>query len=134
MGAIKESKKWMRQAEADLKAANDSLNDKNYEWSCFQSQQSAEKAVKAYLYSLGYTSELTHSIKLLLRKCIETEKSFAALKDAAAALDSYYIPTRYPNGLDSEVAPADYYEKEDAEKCVKFAASILETSKKYIKT
>jgi HEPN domain-containing protein len=39
--------KWLKQAEADLKAAKDSLNDENYEWSCFQSQQSGEKALKA---------------------------------------------------------------------------------------
>lgn len=36
--------KWLKQAEADLKAAKDSLEDRNYEWSCFQSQQSGEKA------------------------------------------------------------------------------------------
>jgi len=27
--------KWLKQAEADLKAAKDSLKDSNYEWSCF---------------------------------------------------------------------------------------------------
>ena len=42
--------KWMKQAEADLKAARDSFEASNYEWSCFQSQQSGEKALKAYLY------------------------------------------------------------------------------------
>lgn len=45
--------KWLKQAEADLKAAKDSLEDRNYEWSCFQSQQSGEKALKACLYEKG---------------------------------------------------------------------------------
>lgn len=27
--------KWLKQAEADLKAAKDSLEDRNYEWRCF---------------------------------------------------------------------------------------------------
>lgn len=48
----KEAKKWLRQAEADLKACRDNLKDGNFEWSCFQTQQSAEKALKAYLYNL----------------------------------------------------------------------------------
>ena len=45
----KEAKRWLRQSEADLKAAKDSLKDSNFEWSCFQAQQSAEKSLKAYL-------------------------------------------------------------------------------------
>jgi HEPN domain-containing protein len=133
MGAKSEAKKWLRQAEADLKAAKDSLAAKNYEWACFQSQQSGEKALKAYLYSLGYTSELTHSAKLLVNSCLKKEKGFARLKPAASLLDNYYLPTRYPNGLDAEVAPADYYELEDAKKCLSSATLILHSVRKYIK-
>jgi len=33
----KEAERWLRQAEADLKAAKDSFKDENYEWCCFQS-------------------------------------------------------------------------------------------------
>lgn len=46
-------RKWMVEAEADLSAAKDSYNTKHYNWSCFQAQQSAEKVLKAYLYSKG---------------------------------------------------------------------------------
>lgn len=133
MGSKSEAKKWLRQAEADLKAAGNSLKTLSYEWSCFQSQQSSEKALKAYLYSLGFTSEITHSAKLLVNKCIKKEKAFLKVKESASWLDSYYIPTRYPNGLDAEVAPVDYYEKEDARKCIKYATSILNIVKRYIK-
>jgi HEPN domain-containing protein len=133
MGSKSEGKKWLRQASADLKAAKDSLKTENYEWSCFQAQQSAEKALKAYLYSLGFTSEITHSARILVNKCINKEKGFLKAKDAASWLDNYYIPTRYPNGLDAEVAPTDYYEKEDAERCLKYATLILNTVKKFIK-
>jgi len=44
-----------------------------------------------------------------------------------------HIPTRYPNGLDQDLAPVDYYDEEDAEKCLKFAMLILKTVKKFIK-
>lgn len=136
MGAkmSKESERWLRQSEADLKAAKDSLEDNNFEWSCFQSQQSAEKSLKSYLYSLGYTSFITHSVKLLIKECGKRNKVFLGLMEEARALDTYYIPTRYPNGLDEDIAPVDYYDKEDAQKCLRFATLILKTVKKFMKS
>ncbi len=121
--------KWLKQAEADLKAAKDSLQDGNYEWSCFQSQQSGEKALKAFLYEKGYTSIMTHSLKELIINCIEFEKSLESLLTKGRTLDMFYIPTRYPNGLGGDLAPTEFYEKEDAEKCISSAESILETVK-----
>lgn len=129
----KEAKRWLRQAEADLKAAKNSLKNGSYEWSCFQAQQSSEKALKAYLYNLGYTSITTHSIKILVKEAGKKEKNFYELEDAARNLDAYYIPTRYPNGLDTDIAPVDYYDKDDAKKCINYATLILNTVKKYIK-
>ena len=41
---------WFSQAKFDLKAAEDSMNNENYEWSCFQAQQAAEKTLEEYLY------------------------------------------------------------------------------------
>jgi len=129
----KQAKRWLRQGEADLKAEKDSMNACNYEWSCFQSQQSAEKCLKAYLYDLGYTSLVTHSIKILIKKCEQKNRAFSILIKEAKILDTFYIPTRYPSGLDEDIAPVDYYDKEDAENCLKCATLILKTVKKYIK-
>ena len=128
----KESNRWFRQAEADLKAATDSLRDSNHEWSCFQSQQAGEKFLKAYLYNKGYTSILTHSIKKLVGECQKRDEKFVELEEAGRILDAYYIPTRYPNGLDDEMAPVDYYDKKDAEKCLNYAISISKIVKKYM--
>jgi len=128
----KEAERWLRQAEADLKACKDSLKNSNFEWSCFQAQQSAEKALKSYLYNLGYTSIITHSIKILVRECAKRQGDFLKLEKISRVLDTYYIPTRYPNGLDKDIAPADYYDKGDADKCLRFATSILKTVKELI--
>ena len=121
--------KWLKQSEADLKAARDSLNSQNFEWSCFQSQQSGEKALKALLYDKGYTSIITHSLKELVRECSKLDASFNKLSKVARTLDMFYIPTRYPNGLGGDLAPAEFYEREDAEQCVSSAESILDTVK-----
>ena len=63
--------RWLLQAEADLSAARDSERSGHYEWACFQAQQSAEKAVKALLYSEGVTSIMTHSVTDLVTKAAE---------------------------------------------------------------
>jgi HEPN domain-containing protein len=124
--------KWLKQAEADLKAAKDSLKDGNYEWSCFQSQQSGEKALKACLYEKGYTSIITHSLKELFKECSKLNASFNMLSNDARTLDMFYIPTRYPNGLGGDLAPTEFYEREDAEKCISSAGSILNTAKNFL--
>jgi HEPN domain-containing protein len=125
--------KWLKQSDADLKAARDGLQDSNYEWSCFQSQQSGGKALKAYLYEKGYTSIITHSLKELLNVCVKLHASFKKLLADGRTLDMFYIPTRYPNGLGGDLAPTEFYEKQDAEKCINSAESILKTVKSLFK-
>ena len=41
-----------------------------------------------------------------------------------------HIPTRYPNGLAAELAPAEFYETEDAEQCISYAELISESVKR----
>ncbi len=124
--------KWLRQAEADIKAAKDSIKNGNYEWSCFQSQQCGEKGLKACLYEKGFTSILTHSLKELLKECSRLDASFNVLSKDARSLDMFYIPTRYPNGLGGNLAPTEFYEREDAEKCINSAESILNVVKRFL--
>jgi HEPN domain-containing protein len=116
---------WWQQAEADLRAAEDSATAGHNEWSCFQAQQAGEKALKAFLYGIGKTSVLTHSLRRLVKECAAVDAGFGALDDDGRLLDQYYIPTRYPNGLDEETAPANYYDRKDAERCLASARSIL---------
>lgn len=117
---------WWEQAEADLEAACDSAEAGHHEWSCFQAQQAAEKALKALLYLEGRTAVVTHSLRRLARECVASDPSLAELEEPARLLDPYYIQTRYPNGLDEETAPARYYDAEDSRRCIQSARSILE--------
>lgn len=117
---------WFEQAQADLRAAEVSAAGSAYEWACFQAQQAGEKALKAHLYAQGRTAVVTHSLRRLVRECAQIDPAFADLEDAATLLDQHYIPTRYPNGLDEDVPPARYYERKDADACLRSARSILE--------
>lgn len=122
---------WLEQAEADLDAARDSAAAGHNEWSCFQAQQAGEKALKAFLYARGRTSIVTHSLRRLVRECEAVDPTLAGLDEHARVLDQYYIPTRYPNGLDEETPPARYYDATDAERCLQSAHSILERVKRF---
>jgi len=128
-----EARRWFRQAEADLEAAKHSLASGDYEWSCFQAQQSAEKLCKALLYDRGRTTYLTHSVKELWEAVRQFEPACPDLREAATALDQIYLSTRYPNGLAGEQAPADYYGQEDAQRCVQWAELIWTALRPYLK-
>lgn len=116
---------WYDQAVADLAAAEDSNAAGHHEWACFQAQQAGEKALNAHLHARGRTSVITHSLRRLAREAATDDPTFAELDEAARWLDHHYIPTRYPSGLDTAMAPAAYYEEGDAEKCLRSARSIL---------
>lgn len=120
----KRYKDWMAQAENDLEHARKSLNMRDYSWSCFASQQAAEKAVRA-LYDFLGGDGWGHSIVKLLRELPQDKVAVEEeLLEKAVYLDKLYIPTRYPNGFDSG-APRDYYTAKEAKEAVKYAGVIL---------
>ena len=61
---------WLKQAKRDLEEAEGSLNNEKYEWACFASQQSAEKAVKA-LYHSTNKEIWSHSVSRMLSQLTE---------------------------------------------------------------
>ena len=127
-----EEQRWLRQAEKDLESARDSSKAGHYEWACFQSQPAAEKALKAFLYSKGLRAVLTHSIRELVLDCSKYESDFSNFLSQAKALDTYYIATRYPNGLVGNEIPAQYYSEEDASQCINYAELILRIVKRFM--
>ncbi len=116
---------WLRQAEADLEHARSAREAGDFEWSCFASQQGAEKALKALFYHL-HGDAWGHSLLALMEGLPDPTRASVTpdLLDSAKALDKHYIPTRYPNGF-AQGAPTDYYTKRDAEDSIRHAKSIL---------
>jgi len=132
MRNLEEGLRWLDQAEADLKTAKDCLKDENYYASAFFSQQSAEKALKGFLYSKGFRAIVTHSVVELLEETSKTDENFNKFIDAGKELDRHYIGSRYPNFYPK--GPAyKYYTKEIAKKCLGYAELILREVKKFIK-
>jgi len=121
---MQEAERWLRQGERDLISAQNSCRSGDFEWACFQAQQSAEKVLKALLYARGFRKILTHSVYELIREVGAFEPSLLELKAGAKVLDSAYITTRYPDSIAGNLTPSEYYDKEDAEECIEYADSI----------
>ena len=133
MRNLAEGLRWLEQAEADIKTARDCLKDGNYYASAFFAQQSAEKALKGFLYAQGYRALITHSVVELLEESIKINEAFKRFLDYGKELDRHYIGSRYPNFYPSG-APYKFYNKEIAQRCVNYAESILNEVKRYLKS
>ena len=120
-----EAMRWLKQANADLNAARNSITSKNFEWAAFQAQQAAEKAVKALWYHSG-SDPWGHSIVKLLQDFPKMSQypALADLMSNAKKLDKLYILTRYPNGL-PDMIPAEVYTAEEAQSAVDAALEII---------
>lgn len=127
-----EGLRWLEQAEADFKGASVLFDNHIYHLTCFISQQTAEKALKAYLYFRGEDIVTGHSVAALCSWCGEHNKDFSSIRDEIAILDGYYIPTRYPNGLPDGI-PANIYTRKPAAEALSLAKLVIDFVKERIK-
>src|SRR5713101_9709423 len=97
--ARSEGRRWLAQAENDLAFATLASREGYFAQACFNSQQAAEKALKAYLYSRGAEQVLGHSVADVAAECANVEAEFSPLRLQAAPLDQFYVATRCPNSL-----------------------------------
>src|SRR5207247_10988505 len=98
------SQDWLRQADADLRAARSARDAGHYEWSAFACQQAAEKAIKALFQHL-HKEAWGHVLIALLGALPEKNRPDAELMDRAMVVDRHDLPTRYPQGFDRGVPP-----------------------------
>ncbi len=112
-------KAWMKKSSSDLKASKDSLNSGNYEWACFQAQQSVEKALKSLYIKKNKRLWKTHDLVLLAKEVKAPEEIILF----CSQINPAYIDTRYPS---LEVN----YVKDDAIKIINLARRILTWTKK----
>lgn len=115
---------WLEQAQHDLAAARESSAAGRFEWTCFQSQQAAEKALQGFLLLAGRSHQRVHSVSELLKECVRLDPEFEQLRPSAG-LDLYYASTRYPDAVGGG-APSHVFDKDAAEKRLSLASSLIE--------
>jgi HEPN domain-containing protein len=105
---------WLYIANEDIDSAKllQTMRPQHKEVICFLCQQSAEKYLKAYLFSCGEIPLKTHDLIALCRMCIEIDTTFQALKTASTFLTTFGVQPRYPHELnitDGTIAKALQY-------------------------
>jgi HEPN domain-containing protein len=98
---------------------------------CFSAQQCAEKAAKAMWFATG-GDPWGHSIQALIDDFPLKDRldDASTLIEKAAALDRFYIPTRYPNGL-PDLTPHKTYFSADSAQAIRLADELWQTFKRW---
>lgn len=116
--------RW-RQALSDFGFLETARHAGKFDTCCFLAQQTAEKALKAYLFAQGEELLLTHSIFRLCALAARYDPTFAELKEQVKLLDFYYVEARYPNAIE-DVIPAEFYSNTDAAQAIAMAAAVID--------
>ena len=98
---------------------------------CFLSQPVTEKVLKSVLYLNKEDLVLGHSIKNLSDWAGQYDKEFKELGKQIAILDTYYILTRYPNGLPDSI-PADDFPYKTAQEAYNLTKITVKIVKRYL--
>lgn len=105
---------WLDRAGEDLQCAMLLLRvDDCYSCIAFHSQQSIEKALKAYILAKSDRLVDGHNLTWLCKQAMKYDDGFAEWLDESASLNKCYIETRYPADISLELTHtkvSGYYE------------------------
>lgn len=119
---------WLLQAESDIRSVVDLIKSGHYSHACFNSQQAAEKALKAIAFFRGFDLVKSHSLDRISKDL----KVNGTLSTYAMKLDLYYITARYPDALPENAVPSDSFNREIAEEALLMAQAFLSKAKEEV--
>ena len=114
---------WLTKAASDLRSARllGSADDAPLDTAIYHCQQTAEKALKAFLVSKEISPEKTHDIRKLTLEAAVHEPRFNEVMDMAVALTPYAWEFRYPDDL-AETYPT----REEFDEALQHAQAIFD--------
>ena len=117
--------RWIEYSDQDLNLAkyvSENMYPKPIEAICYHCQQSAEKALKAYLIHSNIKPDRTHDLTFLRKECEKFDNGFATIALACSRLNPYSVKPHYPDEL--EITDSDsQLALQDAEQINKFVKS-----------
>ena len=114
---------WLTKALSVLKSARllGAADEPPLDTAIYHCQQTAEKAVKAFLVSRGVTPEKTHDIRKLTVQASGFEPKFNEFVELAVSLTPYAWEFRYPDDL-AETFPT----REEFDEALRHAQTIYD--------
>ena len=121
------ARRWMKRAMDDFEAAQylyENFHPKKLEIICYQCQQAAEKALKAYLVMQEYDFPYTHDCRKLCVLCSNFNEAFNDYISDCTDLTPYATQARYPDNdeITEEETKSALLK---AERVVNFCASLI---------
>ena len=123
----REARRWLKAAREDLEYARHAAKGGFDAPACFHAQQAAEKAVKALHYRRGARAVIGHNVRALIEQLHPRQPRLDEHLDAARELDLFYLPTRYPNGLDTGT-PSEAFSPAQSAHAVELALPIIDAA------
>lgn len=117
---------WLKIANEDLCSAKALLRLNFLSNASYLCEQSAEKSLKAYLVFKKQSVVKTHDLLKLLENCMQLDRDFECLLEAADFLNPFSTKFRYPSEYDDIPVTADI------ELAVKYAHKIINLIKRKI--
>ena len=95
---------WISAAYDDLRVARLIWEDETlFNMAAFHCQQCAEKSLKGFILFKTAQTVDGHNLTWLCRRATGIEPRFSQWLDESAALNRYYIETRYPTDIPTEI-------------------------------
>jgi HEPN domain-containing protein len=94
---------------------------------CFHAEQTAQLALKAFLYGTGRRYVQLHSIRELAEECAKEDEAFLEFVSRCGVLDRYYLSTRYPDVLSAPAVPFESFVEQEAIDAQGFASEFVNT-------
>jgi len=116
--------KWIDFAFRDLDGAEILFEKDRYHLACYLAQQTAEKALKAFL--AGHSKKVPHIHELdeLHKRCLALDSSFQHIIQYCLDLNIFYNPVRYPEA-EPGILPEGFPTREQTESALIKAKEIL---------
>jgi HEPN domain-containing protein len=101
---VETAQEWLGYAEGDLLVAEREMQTPSpvYHTVCFLCQSAAEKFLKGFLISRGWSLEKTHDVVELLGWCVDYDAELAGLIAEGSLLNEYIVAGRYPGDIAAE--------------------------------
>ena len=90
---------WVRYSRTDVdiaKQLNENMHPRPLEAICYHAQQSAEKALKAFLIQCDIVPPKTHDLNRLCEICKQNDGDFIRIAPLCGTLNRYSNMPRYP--------------------------------------
>ena len=126
---LEEAKRWLRQAESDLKAMTCLMHLSLPCQVLFLAHEASEKALKAGMYALvglNPSSLKTHDL-VCHAYAISSEKGgdWMRLPNLVSSMEQYYLDSRFPNKHTFPDAPVDIYTQAQAKEVADNAEEVV---------